>query len=79
MNTRNIEECKGHVPPHENSRISCQSLADEFPATLSGRLRLCGIVINRQLPFPERFVSHDEGEELVGTTKGNHILCFAEV
>ena len=72
-----IRGWKGHAPPHEDSGIS-QSLVEELPATRSGRSQLWEIVINHQLSFPECFVSCNEGEELVGTTEGNRILCFTE-
>ena len=77
MNTLVTRERKDHVPPNENSWIS-QSLVDEFPATRSSRLRPREVVIDHQSSFPEHIVGRDEGEELVGATKGKHILRFTE-
>lgn len=74
---RSIEEIKENTPPNENSWIS-QFLVYGFPPNSSCYLQLCEIVIDKQLSFPERIVSRDEGEKFVSATEGKHVLDFTE-
>ena len=74
---RSIEEIKENTPPNENSWIS-QFLVYGFPPNSSCCLQLYEIVIDKQLSFPERIVSRDEGEKFVSATEGKRVLDFTE-